>query len=218
MAPISMVVADDQVLFVDLLQSIIDSRADDFKIVGVAHDGNEARDMIFKLKPDIALLDIKMPGATGVNLTKEIVEKIPATKVIILTTFADDDYVDMAIENGASGYLLKNMPIDGLIASIRSIYRGGFIISEKIARKALRKPGGTSPPKHDQKAPLTERQEQLADLLSRREREVYKLMVNGYSNDEISEMLYIASQTVKNHIRSIYRKIGVHNRSDIYKL
>ncbi len=218
MAPISMVVADDQVLFVDLLQSIIDSRADDFKIVGVAHDGNEARDKVLALKPDVALLDIKMPGITGVDLTKEITAKLPDTKVIILTTFSDDDYVDTAIENGACGYLLKNMPVDGLIASIRSIYRGGFIVSEKIAKKALRKSSGSSGNHPDQKAPLTERQEQLADRLSRREREVYKLMVNGYSNEEISEMLYIAAQTVKNHIRSIYKKIGVHNRSDIYNL
>ncbi len=218
MAPISMVVADDQVLFVDLLQSIIDSRAEDFKIVGVAHDGNEARSKVLALKPDVALLDIKMPGINGVDLTKEITAKLPDTKVIILTTFADDDYVDTAIENGACGYLLKNMPVDGLIASIRSIYRGGFIVSEKIARKALRKSSGGSGHTPDQKAPLTQRQEQLADRLSRREREVYKLMVNGYSNEEISEMLYIAAQTVKNHIRSIYKKIGVHNRSDIYNL
>lgn len=218
MQPISMIVADDQVLFVDLLQSIIDSRAGDFKIVGVAHNGTEARDKVFALKPDIALLDIKMPGINGVELTKEIVSKIPDTKVIILTTFADDEYVDAAIAHGASGYLLKNMPIDGLIASIRSISRGVFIISEQIAKKAFRKASSTTGSKSDSKGPLTERQEQLADLLSRREREVYKLMVNGYSNDEISEMLYIASQTVKNHIRSIYKKIGVHNRSDIYNL
>lgn len=213
-----MIVADDQVLFVDLLQSIIDSRAGDFKIVGVAHDGNEAREQVFALKPDIALLDIKMPGINGVELTKEIVAKMPDTKVIILTTFADDEYVDAAIEHGASGYLLKNMPIDGLIASIRSIYRGVFTISEQIAKKAFRKSSTVTGHKSSSRGPLTERQEELAELLSRREREVYKLMVNGYNNDEISEMLYIASQTVKNHIRSIYKKIGVHNRSDIYNL
>jgi DNA-binding NarL/FixJ family response regulator len=213
-----MVVADDQLLFVDLLQSIISTRADDFKIVGVAHDGNEAREKVFALEPDIALLDIKMPGITGVELTKEIVAKLPQTKVIILTTFSDDEYVNTAIDHGASGYLLKNMPVDGLIASIRSIYRGGFIVSEKIAKKAMKKSMDGQHKKTDNKEPLTKRQQELAGLLSRREQEVYKLMVNGYNNDEISEMLFIASQTVKNHIRSIYRKIGVHNRSDIYNL
>lgn len=217
MAVISMVIADDQILFVDLLQNIINSRADDFRIVGVAHDGKTAQDMIIKKKPDIALLDIRMPGIDGIELTKVICRTLHTTKVIILTTFPDDDYVQMAIEHGASGYLLKNMPVDGLIASIRSIHEGAFIVSQNIARKTFRKTG-QGHTKGEMKNTLSRRQEKLSKLLSRREKEVYQLMVRGYSNDEIADMLFIAQQTVKNHIRSIYKKIGVHNRSDIYNL
>lgn len=217
MALISLVIADDQILFVDLLQNIINSRTDDFKILGVAHNGEDARNMVFAKKPDIALLDIRMPGVDGIELTKQVCVSLPETKVIILTTFPDDEYVQLAIEHGASGYLLKNMPVNGLIASIRSIHEGAFIVSQNIARKTFRRPK-VAPGKTEQNKRLSEKQQALATLLSRREREVYKLMVNGYSNDEIAEMLYIAQQTVKNHIRSIYKKIGLHSRSDIYNL
>jgi len=214
MVEISLVIADDQILFVDILKNIIDARTEDFKIFGTAYNGKEAIEVILDKKPDIALVDIRMPGIDGINVTKRVLEELPLLKVVILTTFPDDDYVEKALEYGAVGYLLKNMPVDDLISSLRSIYGGSFVISQKIAKIAFRK--SLSMKRGEQKSDhLTEKQRETAKLLSRREREVYELMVKGYSNLEIADMLYISIQTVKNHISSIYGKIGIHNRSGL---
>ena len=214
---ISLVIADDQILFLDLLRNIVESRAGDFRIVGTAFNGNDAVDIILQKKPDIALLDIRMPGIDGVEVTKQIRTSLPEVKVIILTTFPDDEYVEKAMAYGASGYLLNNMPVDELIASIRSIYGGNFIVSEQIAKKVFKKARSSSS-SIDENVKLSNRQKELTKYLSRREREVYELMVQGYSNHEIADILFIAKQTVKNHIHSIYSKIGFHNRSGIYNL
>jgi DNA-binding NarL/FixJ family response regulator len=214
MEKISLVIADDQLLFVDLLKSIIVTRTDDFSIVGVAYNGEEAIAIARSEDPDILLLDIRMPGLDGVEVTKVVCSELPDVKVIILTTFPDDEYVIKALDYGASGYLLKNMPVDELITSIRAVHGGNFIVSQPIAKKVFRQTIGQQEGQKGAKV-LTEKQKEMARTLSRREREVYELMVQGYGNDEIAEKLFISMQTVKNHISSIYGKIGIHSRSDL---
>lgn len=217
MKKISLLIADDQILFVDLLESIIKSRTQDIDIVGTAYNGDDARDMIFQKKPDIALLDVRMPGIDGVTITNKICKELSQVKVVILTTFPDDEYVDKAMKYGASGYLLKNIPVDELITSIRSIYRGNCIVSQTVAKNLFVKTTKKTE-EESRKEELTAKQKELTKYLSRREKEVYKLMLKGCSNQEIADALFIAQQTVKNHIHSIYSRIGFHNRSDIFNL
>lgn len=214
---ISLVVADDQVLFVDLLQSIIENREKELKIVGVAHNGEDAISLVEKERPDIALIDIRMPVLDGVEATKIISSNYPETKVVLLTTFPDDEYVERAVKYGASGYILKNIPVDELIQIIRSIHKGNFIVSDEVAKK-LFKTKKKQLKKRLSDFSFTDEQLQMIESLSNREREVYELMIQGYHNDEIADMLFIALQTVKNHIHSIYTKFGIHSRSNLYNM
>ncbi|ADK82940.1 response regulator transcription factor [Sediminispirochaeta smaragdinae] len=213
---IELVIADDQVLFVDTLKSVIEHRAKDIHITGVAYDGKTALRIIEQTNPDVALLDVKMPYINGLELSQKLYMIRPGVKVIILTTFPDDEFVEQALQHGAAGYLLKNMLSDDLINSIRMVHSGNILISEKVGSVLQQRDHNDCT--REKNESFTKTRQELLRQLSRREREVYGLMLQGYSNDEIAEMLFIATQTVKNHIRSIYSKSGFHNRSDIIHL
>jgi DNA-binding NarL/FixJ family response regulator len=208
MDKIKLLLVDDQTLFVESLRTVLRIRAKDMMVIGVAGDGPTALAMVDLEQPDVVLMDVCMAGMNGVEATRRIKEKFPAIRVLMLTTFDDDDYVVEALKAGAIGYLLKDMPPAELITAIRAVYEGGVLISPKVAAKIVDKlifhPGKDRNPELEPSSQI--------HILSNREKEVLRLLARGLDNKEIAAQLFIAEQTVKNHVNVIYSKLGVHDR------
>lgn len=219
----SVVLVDDQVLFVESLKSVIESRSSDFEVVGVYYDGDEAIDAVGRLKPDIVLMDVRMPGTDGVVAARAIFRDNPGIRVVMLTTYDDDAYVHEAVKHGAIGYLLKDMPPDALISAMRSAMNGQFQIPSKLADKLI---GNSETPRGSGIA--------AADIpsggvnhvydppdwlfeLSRKERMILRLVVDGFDNQEIAERVYLAPQTIKNYVSRLYAKADVDSRSHLIR-
>jgi DNA-binding NarL/FixJ family response regulator len=209
---IRVALADDQVLFVQSLKKVMESLASDIEVVGIARTGTEAISLIERTTPDVILLDVRMPEMDGVSATKVIHERWPELFIIILTTFDDDEYVYEALQRGAVGYLLKNIPVEELIQSVRAVNNGSVLLSPSIVGKLVdqasryRTLDGTQPARDVESLPSWFKE------LSGREREVLKYIAMGYDNAEIAEAMFIAQQTVRNHVSTIYSKIGEHDR------
>ncbi|HUI68956.1 MAG TPA: response regulator transcription factor [Spirochaetia bacterium] len=215
----SVLLADDQVLFVESLRTVLETRAEDFEVVGVAGTGREAIQLVMEKHPDIILMDVRMPDMDGVEATKIIHETYPDIHVLMLTTFDDDEYVVEALNHGAAGYVLKDIPPSDLIVSLRAVCRGSIIISPKVANKLLRIREGEGKSEDGAEA----RQRLASDgsflrYLSKREIEILRLIGTGADNVRIARKLSIAEQTVKNHVSVIYSKLHVHNRMQAMKL
>jgi DNA-binding NarL/FixJ family response regulator len=206
---IRVILADDQVLFVESLKSVIESRSDSIEVVGVAYDGKRAVELVRSLHPDVALLDVRMPVMDGVEATSIIRRDCPATQVVILTTYDDEVYVHEALSKGAVGYLLKETQPSNLIMCIMAVKEGSVMISPAVARKLVKRlgslPGG---------GPAEVSADWLDDL-TKREKEVLLLLSTGLNNKDIAEKLFIEEQTVRNHVSMIYSKIGVHDRIEL---
>ncbi len=208
--------ADDQILFVESLKIVLESRANDIEIVGIALDGEQAVDLARKTQPDVILMDVRMPVLDGVEATKILHAEFPKMKILVLTTFDNDEYVAQALHHGAMGYLLKDIPPEELIASLRSVEQGQILMSPKVAHKVA-----AHLLKKQQFEPLHEsiREGYTSYVtLTRREREIFRLIALGYDNREISERLSIAEQTVKNHVREIYAKLNLHERVHVIRM
>jgi DNA-binding NarL/FixJ family response regulator len=182
---------------------------DDIDIVGEARDGIEAVVLAAALDPDVILMDVRMPELDGIEATRRIVARDAAARVLILTTFDLDEYAFSALRAGASGFVLKDVPIDELARAIRSVANGDAVVSPRITRRLLdvyatRLPdtsGGTAAPA---RAAL--------DQLTPREREVFLAVATGLSNTEIAEKLTVSEATVKTHVGSILAKLDLRNR------
>jgi len=221
---IGVLLVDDHVLFVESLRTVIDRRARDLAVLGIALNGAEAIRMAAELSPDIILMDIRMPDMSGVECTRIIKERSPGVQIMMLTTFDDDEYILQALGHGAVGYLLKDADPSFLISAIRSVHRGGVLFAPQVAKKLLgklvtlgeeaRPPGdaGEARPPGDAGEGGGARRTAL-DSLSRREHDVLNLLAKGRTNREIADALFIAEQTVKNHVSEIYAKLGVHDRA-----
>lgn len=207
MEKIKIVIIDDQTLMRDGLKTILDLE-DDMAVIGTAENGRKGLELVQKLKPDVVLMDIRMPELNGVEATRLIKEQFPHIIILILTTFDDEDYIVEALCNGASGYMLKDMHGDKLIQAVRDGYEGNMIMQSNIAAKlALKLSKGVA--SRDQKDDLT-----LDDLdLTEREIEIGSLIATGLTNKEISEKLFISLGTVKNYVTTLYSKLGVANRA-----
>lgn len=210
MEKIKVVLVDDQTLFVESLRTVLETRADDMIVVGVANDGGQAVEVVAQTRPDVVLMDVRMPGINGVESTKTIKERYPETRVLMLTTFDDDQYVIEALRLGAVGYLLKNMPPAELISAIRAVYEGGVLISPQVANKLVGLLTGSQnkPEDNQENSEIAA----LANQLSSREKEILQLMAEGLDNKGIAKKLFIAEQTVKNYVSVIYSKLGVKDR------
>jgi DNA-binding NarL/FixJ family response regulator len=205
-------IVDDQALFADSLKSVIGYRAADFEVIGVAEGGAAAIEAARRGAPDLILMDIRMPGLDGVRATKAIHAEFPEVKIIVLTSFDDDEYIHDALENGAVGYILKDIPVTELLSSLRAVVDGAFLVSPSVARKLVRK----SPvlPGADPRAPPIP----SLDELGKREREILALLGRGLDNARIAEELFISEQTVKNYVYGIYSKLGEHNRVKVAEI
>ena len=203
---IRVLLVDDQLLFVENLRIVIDTQADDLEVVGVAVSGTDGIKKAKELRPDVVLLDVRMPDITGVEATGLIKQAVPETRVLMLTTFDDDDYVFQSIERGASGYLLKNMNPQRLFSSIRAVMDGSVLVSPSVAQKLFVKSRAEAA-----KEGAGDRPTWLAELGSS-ERRVLVRLVKGLSNREIADDVHLSEKTVKNYVSSIYAKIGAPDR------
>ena len=222
MDKIKVLLVDDHVLFVESLRTVIDKRTRDIAVLGIAVNGEDAIRMTAELSPDIILMDIRMPGMSGVECTRIIKERFPGVQIMMLTTFDDDEYILQALGHGAVGYLLKDSDPSFLISAIRSVHRGGVLIAPQVAKKLLVKlvphgPGEETRQASDAAEDAGSRRTAL-DSLSRREHEVLIQLAKGLTNREIADALFIAEQTVKNHVSEIYAKLGVHDRAQALRL
>lgn len=198
---IKILLVDDQSLIRRGLKALLKTETI-LEIVGEAENGKEAIERIKELQPNVVLMDIRMPIMDGVAATKIICQQFPATKVLVLTTFDDDEYVSQALKNGAAGYLLKDTPPEELVQAIQAVEKGYTQLAPGLAQKLLQKPTVLSsnlPPGWEE--------------LTAREKEILSLIAKGASNKEIAEALYIAEKTVKNHITSILSRLNVRDRT-----
>jgi DNA-binding NarL/FixJ family response regulator len=197
----SVVIIDDHDLFRGGLRDILE--AEGINVAGEASDAERGIELIGELAPDVAVMDLNMPGMSGVDATREVTARNPVTKVLVLTISSDDQHIMDAMLAGASGYLLKDASVEELVGGIRAAARGESSISPRIASRVLarlREGGGKSAP------------EALQADLSDREIEVLKLLAEGKGNAEIASELFISPKTVKNHIASILVKLQMENR------
>lgn len=197
---IRMLLVDDQSIIRQGLKVLLELEPD-LQIVGEADNGQTAIELVEALQPDVVLMDIRMPIMDGVAATQAINARFADTKVLVLTTFNDDEYVAAALKYGAMGYLLKDTPSDELAAAIRAIYKGytqlGPGLVDKILSSAHVAP--VPPP--------------LWDELTPREQEVLRLIAKGDSNREIAQTLYISEGTVKNHVTNILQRLNLRDRT-----
>ena len=214
MNPIRVVLADDQVMFVESLRTVMEMRARDIEVLGVAHDGVAAVDMVAELSPDVVLLDVRMPVMDGVEAARLIHERHPRVQIVMLTTFDDDEYVLQALRYGAVGYILKSMSPRDLIAAVRAIKHGSVLIAPEIASRLI----DQFQEKQGSLAAESEETQRWERDLSRREKQVLNLLSEGLDNRQIASALSIAEQTVKKHVSIIYSKIGVHDRVQLARL
>jgi DNA-binding NarL/FixJ family response regulator len=207
MDKIKIIIIDDQTLMRDGLKTILDLE-DDMEVIGTAENGRKGLELVQKLKPNVVLMDIRMPELNGVEATRLIKEKFPDVVILILTTFDDEEYIVDALCNGASGYMLKDMHGDKLIQAVRDGYEGNMIMQSNIAVKlAAKLSKSVSLNKNNNEL-------KLDDLgLTEREIEIGTLIAAGLTNKEISEKLFISLGTVKNYVTNIYNKLGVANRA-----
>jgi DNA-binding NarL/FixJ family response regulator len=211
MKQIRVLLVDDQKLFVESLENVLHSRGNDIVITGIAYDGQQALQLVRETKPDLVLMDVRMPTMDGVESTRLIKEFDPEIKVIMLTTFDDDEFIIEALRLGAVGYILKDVSPNELIDDIRIICDGGVLFSPKVVKKMADHMGST-----DLKTPSDDRAAWLGSL-SRKEREILICIAKGYNNQEIADRTYMAEQTVRNYVSRIYAKLNLKDRSHAMK-
>ena len=203
MAKIRIVLADDHVILRQGTRQLLEHEPD-MEVVGEASNGAEAVQLVSKLKPDIVIIDVAMPGMNGIEATKKIKEILPGTKILVLTGYDYDEYIFSLLEIGAAGYLLKDVSGDDLVGAVRAVYQGEPVLHPTVMRKLMNR----------FKTPTSRQTETPIDVLSEREMEVLKLAVSGKSNKDIAETLNISLRTVQAHMRSIFNKLGVGSRSE----
>ena len=201
---IRVLLADDEAMIRAGVRAIVQSDPE-IEVVAEAADGREAVELVLSHRPDVALLDIRMPRMDGLAATAEIRKVSPETKIVILTTFGEDSYVSQALGDGASGFLLKAGDPRDLIAGVHAVADGGAYLSPQVARQVIAQFGGGRAAKE---AAAAERLSELTD----RERDVLALVGAGLSNADIAERLFLVEGTVKSYVSAILSRLGMKNR------
>jgi DNA-binding NarL/FixJ family response regulator len=199
---LKVLICDDQAIIRDGLEMLLKLERD-IEVVGLAQDGAEAVERAAAAHPDLILMDLKMPGMTGIEATRRIRAQQPGTKVLVLTTYDDDEWIFDAIRAGASGYLLKDTPREKVVEAIRGTVAGKSYVDPVIAGKLL------SQVASEQIKPATA----LTDKLSEREVDVLRLLGRGLSNTEIAAQLHLSEGTVRNHVSAIFARLDVSDRT-----
>jgi DNA-binding NarL/FixJ family response regulator len=201
---IRVIVADDQAMVRAGFAALLDAQPD-IEVVGQAENGTEAIALAAAHRPDVVLMDVRMPVLDGIAATRQVLAETPGARVLVLTTFDVDDYVLDAIRAGASGFLLKDAPPDDLVAAVRIVARGDALLAPSVTRRLIERlaVGPASPPTSPSALPE----------LTQREREVLVEVARGRSNQEIAATLVIAEQTVKTHVSRVLGKLGLRDRA-----
>ncbi len=203
--PIRVLICDDHFVVRDGVRSRLE-RQPGFEVVGEAEEGAEAVECASRLDPDVVLMDLSMPGMSGVEATGRIKAELPHAKVLVLTTYDDDERILAAFREGAAGYLLKDRPSEELVSALREVMQGGVPVDPKVSARLIQYLSASS-------RPSLATQARLAVSLTRSELEVLKLAVEGLENHEIAKRLHVTRATVKWHFNNIYKKLGVHHRA-----
>lgn len=203
--PVTILLVDDQRLMREGLRTLLELESG-LRVVGEASQGQEALDQYASLQPDVVLMDVRMPVMDGVESTRQLMSQWPRCRVIILTTFDDDEYVFEGLRAGALGYLLKDVSIQELADAIRTVMAGGVLIEPSVARKVVAEFARMT-----SSAPTT--QFGVDEPLSERETDILRLLAQGLTNREIAQRLFLAEGTVKNYVTNILSKIGVRDRT-----
>ena len=199
-ASVRVLIADDQTLFRVGLARLLEED-ERVKIVGQAGDGAEAVKLAGSLKPDVVLMDLKMPNLDGIEATRQIVSAHQGVKVLLLTTFEADNHVIQALKAGASGYILKDSKPDSIVSSLLAVMAGERVMASAVANRVLEMLTGTTTPK------------EFYDGLTGREIEILKLLAGGMANKQIAYKLKISEKTVRNHVSNMYEKLNIYDRS-----
>lgn len=210
MLKIRILIVDDQQLFSENLKLALETLAPDIEVIGIANNGQEAIDRVIITMPDLVLMDVRMPVLDGVQATKTLHAQYPELKIVMLTTFLDDTYVQEALAYGAYGYLLKNIRPDDLVASLRAVSRGSVLFSPDILSRIIPKLES-----HQADSEADKEYHSFYNKLGRREKEILQLVAKGFSNKKIAETLFISEPTVRNYISSIYAKFGSKDRLEL---
>ena len=196
------ILCDDQAVIRDGLELLLNLEKD-FEVIGLAQDGAEAVELIAQKKPDLVLMDLNMPIMNGIEATREIHAKFPDVKILVLTTYDDDEWVFDAVRAGASGYLLKDTPRQKIVEAIRGTMAGKSFLDPAVAGKLMNQVASNQ----------TQPTSILADKLTERELDVLRLIAKGINNGEIAAQLHLSEGTVRNHVSAILDKLGVSDRT-----
>ena len=201
--PIRIVLVDDEAMVRVGLRMVL-SGEPDLEVVGEAADGAEAVDVVLETRPDVVLMDVRMPTVDGIEGSRRVLAAAPDVKVVVLTTFDEDDYVEAALRSGVSGFLLKVAPPERLIDGVRTVASGGGLLDPAVTVRVIESFASASP--------LRTRRAEVLDTLTERERDVLRLIGRGMSNAEIAAELYLGETTVKTHVSSLLAKLGLRDR------
>ncbi|HEX6708838.1 MAG TPA: response regulator transcription factor [Rubrobacter sp.] len=202
---IRVLIADDHPFFRDGLSVLVEATPDT-ELVGEATDGNEVVTLAAQIKPDVILMDLRMPGLGGIEATRKILEETPETGILVVTMVEDDDSVFAAMRAGARGYLLKGADRDEMLLAIRAVARGEAVFGPGIARRLIQY---FSPPREGS----SRKPRSIFPELTDREREILDLVAAGRNNQEIAESLYLSLKTVRNYVSNIFTKLQVADRA-----
>jgi two-component system, NarL family, response regulator DegU len=205
MKKIKILLVDDQILFINSLKTVLELKDKEIEIIGVCYDGKEAIQFCRKKSPDVILMDVKMPITDGVQAAKSISKSHPHIKIIMLTTFDEDEYVKNALKEGARGYLLKDMLPEELIYAIKTVVNGMMSISPSIINQSLAQRIPANYPVWFKE-------------MNSKELEILKMITHGYDNNEIAHEVNLAGQTVKNYVSHIYEKMDVRDRMQAMRI
>ncbi|HET7397545.1 MAG TPA: response regulator transcription factor [Intrasporangium sp.] len=204
--PVRVLVVDDQTLFREALTTLLEVR-EEVEVVGAAGDGVQALALVAMLRPDVVLMDLRMPVLDGVAATRRLRVEHPEVRVLVLTTFDGDDEVFPALRAGAVGYLLKDVTAPRLLDAVLAAARGESVLQPSVAAKVLARLSQLPDLPHQA------RPQPLVDPLTHRELEVLRALADGFSNREAAERLYLSEGTVKNHVTNVLAKLGVRDRT-----
>lgn len=195
---INVVLVDDHAVLRDGLKNIFDLE-EDIQVVGEAVSANDALKVIREKQPDVVIMDINLPGKNGLEITRMVKKEFPGIYVMMLTMYSDDEYLMAALREGSDGYLLKDAPSDEVVAAVRTVARGESVLHPSMTKKLIDYHQQQRKPKDSE--------------LTEREKEVLLCLVEGLSNKEIADKLFISDKTVKIHVSKIYKKLNVKSRS-----
>lgn len=206
---IKVLLVDDQTMIRQGFGYVIGLQ-NDMVVIGEASNGKEAIEKASEFKPDVILMDVQMPSMSGIEATKEIMIRLPATKIVILTTFDDQEYIYQGIRAGAVGFLLKDAEVEDMLDTVRAAFRGEAVYKTSLAAEVLSRVAATSfvVPSVNDKAFIIE-------PLTEREKEIIQEMAYGLRNDQIAQKLNIAEGTVKSHVHRILQKFGCEDRTQV---